>query len=173
MSRDDYTKIRVGDNFIGCIGLNRAMEQISQTYAGMKDEEIEETLLQLMEKGNYIPNSVRKLYGQAFVREFHRSFGQTIEPEQECTLRLTILGPGCYQCDRLEQLVLKCLSRLGLPASVEHVTDIKEISKLGLFITPALLMNGKPVISGMVPSEKKVYEIISDTAKSLGIQNQY
>lgn len=169
MSKDDYTKIRVGDNFIGCIGLNRAMEQISQTYAGMKDEEIQETLLQLMEKGNYIPRSARKLYGEAFVREFRRSLGQPCEPEKEGSLRLVIVGPGCYQCDHLEQLVLKCLSRLGLPASVEHLTDIKEISKLGLYITPSLLMNGKPVISEMVPSEKKVCEIISDTAKSLGI----
>ena len=73
-------------------------------------------------------------------------------------LSIIVLGPGCAQCNRLEQLVKQVLTELGLGVSVEHVTDIKEIAKYGFVSTPALVINGKIVAKGTVPSAKKIKE---------------
>jgi len=49
---------------------------------------------------------------------------------------------------------------MNMPASVEHVTDIKEIAKYGIVKTPALMVNDQFVVSGTVPSVKKIKELI-------------
>ena len=63
---------------------------------------------------------------------------------------------------------------MELPASFKHVTDIKEISKYGFVPTPALVINGTVVASGLSPSMKKVTEWITQAiASQAGIcQNQ-
>ncbi len=45
-----------------------------------------------------------------------------------------------------------------MPASLEHVTDIKEMANYGFVRTPALVINGKVMVMGTVPSVKKVKE---------------
>ncbi len=75
-------------------------------------------------------------------------------------MRIVVLGPGCSQCNQLEQTVKQALSEMGLPASLEHVTDIKEMAKYGFVSTPALVINGKIVSRGTVPSVKKIKELL-------------
>jgi hypothetical protein len=58
------------------------------------------------------------------------------------------------------------LAEMGLPASVEHVIDIKEIANYGFVGTPALVINGKVVASGTVPTAKKVTEWLTRTVAS-------
>jgi hypothetical protein len=54
---------------------------------------------------------------------------------------IKILGPGCPNCHRLEQLVLEVLSELRLAVEVEHVRDLGQIAAHGVFGTPALIIN--------------------------------
>jgi small redox-active disulfide protein 2 len=158
MTQDDHSIIRVGEDRIGLRGLKSAMEEISQSPGDKTDEAISEALLKKLSEKNYIAASARKEYGRALVREFRKFLGQAVEDPVPKGLSIIVLGPGCAQCNRLEQLVKKVLTEMGLAAAVDHVTDLKEIATYGIVSTPALVVNGKIVARGTVPSAKKIKE---------------
>jgi small redox-active disulfide protein 2 len=161
---DDHCRIRVGDHEVGLMGLKQAIEEIAQSHSDKTDREIQETLVECLSKKNYIPNSAKKDYGKAFVREFRKFVGQAFEEDSGGPLKIVVLGPGCSQCNRLEQTVMQVLDEMTLPASLEHVTDIKEMAKYGLVRTPALVINEKVVAIGRVPSEKRIKELLIEAS---------
>jgi small redox-active disulfide protein 2 len=69
---------------------------------------------------------------------------------------IKILGGGCANCKRLEQIARKVAADNNLQAEFEDVTDYAEIIKFGVMSTPALVVDGKVVCSGRVPSEAEV-----------------
>ncbi len=77
-----------------------------------------------------------------------------------------MLGPGCPRCDRLVQQVLEVLAEIDLRADFEHVQDLGEISKYGPLPTPALLINGKVVASGNIPSHRHLTEFLQKWGRS-------
>jgi small redox-active disulfide protein 2 len=158
MSQDDHSRIRVGEHEVGVIGLKATIEEITRSHADKTDDDVQRALLDRLAKTNYIPGSARDDYGKAFVREFRKALGQPYKEDHAEALRVVVLGPGCYQCDQLEQRVLRALSELGLPASFEHITDIKEMAQYGFVTPPALLINGKIVAKGVVPEARKIKE---------------
>jgi len=54
------------------------------------------------------------------------------------------------------------LAEMTLPAAVEHVTDVREIGSYGVMGTPALVINGKIVSVGTVPSKAKIKEWLNE-----------
>ena len=68
-------------------------------------------------------------------------------------MHIQVLGPGCAKCKKLETMTRDALSAEGVEATVEKVTDIMEISKLGVFATPALIIDGQIVATGSLPSK--------------------
>ncbi len=129
MSQQDYTRIRVEDFEVGLMGLKSAIEEITSTHHDKSDDEIQQALLELLQKKNYIPNSSRDAYGKALVREFHKHLGQPYEEAVQGALRITALGPGCSLCDQMVQTVIGVLNSMDLPASFEHITDVTEIAR--------------------------------------------
>ena len=73
-------------------------------------------------------------------------------------LDIKILGPGCANCKRVEMLVRKVVVTQGLEAEIEKVTDFQEISKYPILSTPGLVLNGKVLSSGRIPTEAEVAE---------------
>ncbi|HBZ56034.1 MAG TPA: hypothetical protein DEO88_11575 [Syntrophobacteraceae bacterium] len=69
---------------------------------------------------------------------------------------IKVLGLGCNQCRGLEQTIMEVLTEMQLAASVEHVTDIKEITRYRVMGSPALVINGKVVAVGSLPSRDKL-----------------
>ncbi len=67
-------------------------------------------------------------------------------------MKIQVCGPGCRRCTTTEQNVIDACAALDLAADISHVFDIKEFMKLGVMTTPAVLVNGKIVYSGKVPS---------------------
>ncbi len=57
---------------------------------------------------------------------------------------------------------MSALVELKLPASPEHITDIKEMAKYGFVPTPALIINGKIVAKGTVPNINKIKEWLKE-----------
>jgi small redox-active disulfide protein 2 len=163
---DDSSQIWVGEDKIGLRGLKEAIEEIAQSYADKTDEEIRDALLERLSEKNYIASCARKEYGEAFLREFRKFLGQPYEEALGTSLRIVVLGPGCSQCNRLEQTVKQSLTEMGLPASLEHVTDVKEMAKYGFVSTPALVINGTVVASGTVPTAKRVMEWLTQAVAS-------
>jgi small redox-active disulfide protein 2 len=156
MSQDDVTQIRVGNSPVGILGLKKVLEDMAKTYEERPDQEIIEELLNRLSKKNYIPEKVKESYGKAFLREFKKFIGKPFEEEAPEGLEIKVLGPGCVQCDRLEQDLMQVMAETGIMADIEHVRDIKEIGRYGVMGTPALIINGKVKSVGSVPLKSKM-----------------
>jgi small redox-active disulfide protein 2 len=75
-------------------------------------------------------------------------------------VEIKVLGPGCPNCHKMEELAKKAVKELGIEAKVDKITDIKEIMKYTMS-TPALVINGKLKHSGKpLPGIEKVKELI-------------
>lgn len=164
MTDKDTTMIKVGKHSIGIIGLKQAMEEIAATHGSEADETVQGILLDRLGKDNYIPRTAREEYGRAFVKEFRRFLGQPFEEEQGGGIDIKVLGPGCAQCDRFEQTIMEVLTETRIAASVDHVRDIKEIARFGVMGTPALLINGKVMAVGNIPSRDKIRRWLTEAA---------
>jgi len=76
-------------------------------------------------------------------------------------MEIKVLGTGCANCIKLEKTAQEVVNELGLSAKVEKVTDIKEIAKSGVLMTPGLMINGEVKLSGKVPSKGELTKIIT------------
>ena len=68
-------------------------------------------------------------------------------------LEIKILGSGCTNCKNLEKLCREVVTENKLEANIEKVTDIKEIVSYGILSTPGLVVNGKILSSGKLPTK--------------------
>ncbi len=71
-------------------------------------------------------------------------------------MKVQILRTGCPRCRKLEANARKAIDELGIAAEVEKVQDIKEITKFGVMITPALAIDGKVKSTGEIAPVKKI-----------------
>lgn len=76
-------------------------------------------------------------------------------------MQIKVLGTGCKKCNDLEQATRNAIEALGINANLEKEEDIMKIMEYGVNRTPALVVDGKVVISGRVPSEKELKELLS------------
>ena len=163
--QDDIVRIRVTDCDIGITGLKQAFQEIAESHADMSGAEIELALLERLSVRNYIASSARSDYGKAFVREYKKFLGQPYQEEASEGISVVVLGPGCAECNRLEQSVMVALNELRIPASLDHVTDMKKTSKYGLIATPGLIINGEVVSGGKVPQINKIKEWLTEAVR--------
>jgi small redox-active disulfide protein 2 len=75
-------------------------------------------------------------------------------------MKIEVLGAGCPKCLKLESMVKDALAKLGLDAEVSHVYDIDEIIERGVMVTPALVLDGEVKLSGKLPSEAELRNIL-------------
>lgn len=71
-------------------------------------------------------------------------------------MNIKILGTGCSNCKRLEANTKAAIEELGLDATIEKVTDIKDIMKYGVMSTPALVVDEKVKVMGKIPSSEEI-----------------
>jgi len=76
-------------------------------------------------------------------------------------MEIKILGPGCPKCKTLEQLTRQVVEQNGIEATVTKVEDIVAIMNYGVMTTPALVIDGKVVLKGRVPSADELRKIIT------------
>lgn len=81
-------------------------------------------------------------------------------------LTIKVLGSGCANCKRLEQMTNKVVSQLGVDAEVIKVTDPMQYADYGVLATPGLVINGKTVSSGRVPSPAEITTFITSELAS-------
>jgi small redox-active disulfide protein 2 len=75
-------------------------------------------------------------------------------------MNIKILGAGCSRCRELEKTVKEVVKTLQLDASVEDVTDMKQIMQYHILATPGLVIDEKVVLSGKVPAKAEVERLI-------------
>jgi small redox-active disulfide protein 2 len=71
-------------------------------------------------------------------------------------LTIKVLGSGCANCKRLEQIARKVVTDLALEAEVIKVTDYNDIMAYNILSTPGLVINEKVVSSGRIPAPAEV-----------------
>jgi small redox-active disulfide protein 2 len=76
-------------------------------------------------------------------------------------MEIIILGTGCPKCKTLEKLTRDTVQELGIAASVSKEEDIINIMNYGIMHTPGLVINGKVVFSGRIPTSKELKEILT------------
>ena len=73
---------------------------------------------------------------------------------------IEVLGVGCAKCVKVEEHARQAVQELGLEAEVVHVTELGEIARRGVLMTPGLVIDGKVVAVGKVPSVEKIKELL-------------
>jgi small redox-active disulfide protein 2 len=67
-----------------------------------------------------------------------------------------VLGPGCKRCVATADMVQAQADRLGVPVSIEKVTDYAAIAGYGVVSTPGIVIDGKLVHAGGLPKSDDV-----------------
>ncbi len=75
-------------------------------------------------------------------------------------MEILVVGPGCPRCITTEKNVITAVKELNINAEVKHVYDIREYSKLGVMLTPAVLIDGKVVAAGRIPTVDEIKNIL-------------
>ena len=79
-------------------------------------------------------------------------------------MEIKVLGPGCANCHKMEELAKAAIKELGIEVRVEKISDIQEIMKYTMS-TPGLVVNGKLKHSGKpLPNIAKVKALIKEEA---------
>lgn len=68
-------------------------------------------------------------------------------------LDIKVLGPGCPNCIKLENLVKEVVADLNIPAQIEKITEREKFLEYGIMMTPALIVNGKILVMGKIPTK--------------------
>ena len=79
-------------------------------------------------------------------------------------MKIEILGTGCKRCDQLYENALTAVSKVD-PASkinVEKNGDVNYFTKLGVFMTPGLVIDGQVISTGKVPSPNEIKKKIEE-----------
>jgi len=79
-------------------------------------------------------------------------------------MKVEILGPGCKRCDQLYENTVSAVSDLDSQADIEvtKVKDVDYFTKMGVFMTPGLVIDGKVASVGKVLSVEQVKEKIKE-----------
>jgi small redox-active disulfide protein 2 len=76
-------------------------------------------------------------------------------------MNILVLGPGCPKCTEAEKNVKTALQEAGVEASVEKISDFQEIAQMGVFSTPAVVIDGEIKCVGKVPSKSEVIDWVN------------
>jgi len=79
-------------------------------------------------------------------------------------MKVEVLGPGCKRCDDLYDNTVSAASELGpsVDIAVKKVKDINYFVKMGVFMTPGLVIEGKVVSVGKVLTVEEIKEKIKE-----------
>ena len=77
-------------------------------------------------------------------------------------MNIQVLGTGCTKRKTLEKAVREIVAENNIDATVTKVDDIMEILKFNVMTTPALVIDGKVVLKGRVPSMAELKEILTN-----------
>ena len=74
--------------------------------------------------------------------------------------RIQILGTGCAKCRQLTANVEAALEQIGVEATIEKVTDIRDIMTFQILMTPGLVVDGQVKAAGRVPPVEEIAQML-------------
>jgi len=96
----------------------------------------------------------------AFVRATKPAAGGEDLPKGKTVSKIQILGTGCSRCRDLTANAQKAVQELGIEAEIEKVTEIEDIIKFHILMTPGLVINGQVKAAGRVPSVEEIKQLL-------------
>jgi small redox-active disulfide protein 2 len=80
-------------------------------------------------------------------------------------MKIEVLGPGCQRCEELYANTQAAVSSLGASGGIEviKVKDPALFMKMGVFVTPALVIDGRVVSVGKLLGVKEIMEVIKES----------
>lgn len=69
---------------------------------------------------------------------------------------IKVLGPGCAKCKTTAELITRVAAETGKTVNIEKIEDMRQIVGYGVMTTPAVVIGGKVVHKGSVPSHDQV-----------------
>jgi small redox-active disulfide protein 2 len=79
-------------------------------------------------------------------------------------MKVEILGIGCKRCDQLYENTQNAVTELDYPGNIEieKIGDVNYFAKMGVFMTPGLVIDGEVVSTGKVLSPNQIKEKIEE-----------
>ena len=77
-------------------------------------------------------------------------------------MKIEVLGTGCPKCKSLEKATREVVAQNNIDATITKVEDIMEIMNFNVMTTPALVVNGKVVVKGRIPSNDELKQILTN-----------
>jgi small redox-active disulfide protein 2 len=74
--------------------------------------------------------------------------------------KIQILGTGCAKCENLAKAATAAADELGIDYELEKVTDLLKFADFGVMVTPAMVVDGKVVVTGKVPGPEQLRELL-------------
>ena len=71
-------------------------------------------------------------------------------------MEIKVLGPGCPKCEATAKVVREVIAETGVDVQIEKVTDVMEIAKHGVFMTPSVVIDGEVKCVGKVPKKDEI-----------------
>ncbi len=101
---------------------------------------------------------------QVMAQYLARAIGEEVRPlgpEGDAPCEVLVLGPGCRRCDALHATVSRILSALDRPdINLRYIKSLDEIAAFGPILTPALIVNGQVLVSGRIPKDRALAEMV-------------
>lgn len=77
-------------------------------------------------------------------------------------MRIKILGSGCAKCNKLYDKVKEIAQTNNIDAEIIKETDIQEIMKYKVMMTPAVVINEKVMSYGVIPKDEQILQWLKE-----------
>jgi small redox-active disulfide protein 2 len=77
-------------------------------------------------------------------------------------MEIKVLGSGCCRCKKTFDTVKQVIEEDKVNATLEYVTDIAKILDYNIMSMPAIVIDGKVVLNGQVPSASEVRQLLNN-----------
>lgn len=80
-------------------------------------------------------------------------------------LNIKVVGSGCPNCQKLASLCSEVVAEKGLTAEIVKITDLNKFADLGIMMTPGLIVNGKVLSQGKIPTKSTLIHWLENLKK--------
>lgn len=78
-------------------------------------------------------------------------------------MKVQILGIACPECDQVTANLAEALAQLGLDATIERIEDPGKVKSMGVYVTPAIVIDGEVKMAGKVASVEQIKRYLTES----------